>query len=286
LRQAEVSPDGTHLVFQSKASITGFENEGAVEVFVYSAAEGKVVCASCDAAGTPPPEGEEAGSGKLTVSAESLTYLHRWMSGDGDRVFFNTSQSLVPGDVNGVEDVYEWEREGTGSCPVQVPVSVVGGCQFLISGGQSEGASLFVDADESGDNAFFVHTGVLGDTAASAEQMELYDARVGGGFSSSSTGCSGASCSATPAAAGTGAAFGAPASATFSGPANFAPEPASIPSTPPITPKKTVKKSQTRAQQLARALKACSKDHGKHARTICERAARRRYGAVKKGSRQ
>jgi hypothetical protein len=236
LRQAEVSPDGTHLVFQSKASVTGFENEGAVEVFVYSAAEGKVVCASCDAAGTPPPGGNEAHSGKLTVSTESLTYLHRWMSGDGDRVFFNTSQSLVPGDVNGVEDVYEWEREGTGSCPVQVPVSVVGGCQYLLSGGESENASFFVDADESGDNAFFVHRGVLGHVVAPFDSLELYDARVNGGFSQVGQACTGTGCQGVPPAPPS---FATPATVTFAGAGNFPAPAAPVLSSPPA--KKTVK---------------------------------------------
>jgi hypothetical protein len=31
-------------------------------------------------------------------------------------VFFNSSDALVPQGMNGTEDVYEWEREGIGSC--------------------------------------------------------------------------------------------------------------------------------------------------------------------------
>jgi hypothetical protein len=267
LRAAGVSPDGSHLVFQSRGSLTGFESAGAVEVYVYSAGEGKVVCVSCDAAGVSPPEGEEAHSGKLTVSAENHTYEHRWMSGDGDRVFFDTSQPLVSGDVNGVEDVYEWEREGSGSCPVRVPASVIGGCQFLISGGQSEGASLFVDADESGNNVFFVHAGVLGSTGVSAEQMELYDARVGGGFSTSTVGCSGASCSdGSPGSVGSGF---VPGTSEYTGNENY----------PSVKPPPSV---LTRHQRLVKALAVCKRERvGKRKRAACERLARKRYGPLK-----
>jgi hypothetical protein len=232
-RQAEVSPDGTHLVFESTTEPTGFPNEEATEVYVYSAAEGKLVCASCDAAGISPG-GHEGRSGKLSVSAESYTYVHRWMSADGDRVFFDTSQSLVSGDVNGVEDVYEWEREGTGSCPVRVPASSVGGCQFLLSGGESEAASFFVDADESGDNVFFVHLGPLGHLVAPFDHIELYDARVNGGFPSPSQACTGTGCQGVPPAPPS---FATPATVTFAG--NFPAPAAPAVSPPPV--KKTVK---------------------------------------------
>jgi hypothetical protein len=40
-------------------------------------------------------------------------YQSRRLS-DGGRVFFNSDDGLVPQDVNGMEDVYEWEREGVG----------------------------------------------------------------------------------------------------------------------------------------------------------------------------
>jgi hypothetical protein len=225
-----------HLVFQTRSAPTGFPTEEAVEVYVYSAAEGKLVCVSCDAAGTPPPDGEEGRSGKLTVSAESNTYVHRWMSASGDRVFFDTSQGLVSGDVNGVMDVYEWEREGTGSCPVRVPASMVGGCQFLLSGGQSEAASFFVDADETGDNVFFVHQGPLGHLVAPFDHIELYDARVNGGFPQPSLACTGTGCQGVPPAPPS---FATPATVTFAGAGNFPAPAAPAVSPPPV--KKTVK---------------------------------------------
>ena len=41
------------------------------------------------------------------------TYMPRMISDDGSRVFFNSFDALVPQDTNGVQDVYEWEAQGT-----------------------------------------------------------------------------------------------------------------------------------------------------------------------------
>jgi hypothetical protein len=192
------------------------------------------------------------------------------MSANGNRVFFTTSQGLVPQDVNGVEDVYEWEREGEGSCPVKSPASPVGGCQYLLSGGASPYASYFVDADEAGDNAFFVHVGALGDVQVPAGHLELYDARIGGGFPAvcGGDGCASGEVSAAPSVPGS---VSGPPSAGFAGTGNF----------PPVSPAKP--RVLTRAQLLAKALAVCRREHRRgHARTACERSAQSRYGPVKK----
>jgi hypothetical protein len=41
-------------------------------------------------------------------------------------------------------------------------------------------------------------------------------------------------------------------------------------------------KAKTRAQLLAAALKACSQKHNMARRAACQRAARRKYGPIKK----
>jgi hypothetical protein len=51
-------------------------------------------------------------SGAAGIPLNSFDAL---VSEDGGRVFFNSDDGLVPKDVNGQEDVYEWEREGIGS---------------------------------------------------------------------------------------------------------------------------------------------------------------------------
>ena len=42
-------------------------------------------------------------------------YQSRYLS-DSGRLFFDSSDALVPQDANGTEDVYEYEPAGVGSC--------------------------------------------------------------------------------------------------------------------------------------------------------------------------
>ena len=79
-----------------------------------------------------------------------------------------------------------------------------------------------------------------------------------------------ASCKASPAVQPE--IFGAPATATFSGPGN--------PEVPP--PAAVVVKPLTRAQKLTKALQACHRDKKRAKRVVCEKGARSKYGPAKK----
>jgi hypothetical protein len=270
-RTTELTPDGRQLLFQSVRSLTGYNNAvpgGSVaEVFIYSADDAGLVCASCDPNGAPPVLAQErAGTTpaetRLPVSHQSYTYMRRWMSEDGNRVFFDSEQPLVAQDKNGVQDVYEWEREGDGTCASEVPARASHGCVFLLSGGNSRGFSFLVDADSAGNNVFIEHEGPLGQAQAPADRTELYDVRVDGGFPEAVLSCLGASCQTGPAAPPS---FSTPASVTSSGGGNFSPQPRVNPA--PLT----------RAQRLAKALEAC-RSKPKRNRARCEREARRRFG--------
>jgi hypothetical protein len=228
-RTAEVTPDGHRLVFESTHPLTGYDNvngngEHVVEVYVYNADTGRIACASCDPSGKPPVTvvSEEWRSTLLPVSHLSETYMHRWISDDGHRVFFDSPQQLVGADVNQAYDVYEWEQEGTAGCPVATGVN--GGCVFLLSGGESNDYSFLVDADAGGDNVFFTHRGALGQTEPANGRTELYDARVNGGFPQTALACTGTGCQGVPSAPPS---FAVPPSVTFSGTGNY-PSPAPV----------------------------------------------------------
>jgi hypothetical protein len=275
-RTAEVTPDGHHLVFESMNPLTGYDNQSptrtAMEVFTYTAANGALICASCNPEGRAPTAPERGNETRLPASATSDTYMRRWISDDGMRVFFDSAQPLVSRDTNEVQDVYEWEREGTSGCPSAT--SRFGGCIFLLSAANSRGYSFLIDADRTGSNVFFEHQGPLGQIEAPVDYNELYDARVGGGFTSSVDPCAATGC---PGAAPEPPSFPSPASATSSGIGNFTPQSLSRPRA----------KTPTRAQLLAKALKACHAKKSKQLRVTCERQARKRYGpsrvAAKKG---
>ncbi len=270
---SRVSPDGTHLVFESIRSLTGYDNNRVIpgscgndlngdplpracdEVFLYSAVPGQLVCVSCNQTGArptgpstlPPIEREEG----------AHTYLPRSLSADGSRVFFESSDALVPGDVNGARNVYEYEN----------------GRQYLISDGGVEGDSSFVDASPSGDDVFFeTHEGLTGqDTGGKAD---IYDARIDGGFPSevSPVPCAGETCRA-PSPLGSGVM--APASVGLAGAGNLAPPPAAA---------IVGARSLTRAQRLTQALRACRR-LPKRKRTACVTRARRLYGPISQARR-
>jgi hypothetical protein len=302
---ARVSPDGRWLEFMSQRSLTGYDNRDAVsgkpdeEVYLYDASTGRVVCASCDPTGARPVgveseklretlvgwSGDWKGEQWIAANVPGwVAYMQgqalhqpRYLS-DSGRLFFNSSDVLVPQDVNGTQDVYQYEPPGTGDCTTSsVTFSVrSGGCVGLISAGTSSEESAFMDASESGGDVFFLTAAKLVaqdyDTA-----LDVYDAHECAGGSpcfpvpaAVPPPCNtGDSCKAAPSPQPP--IFGSPSSATFSGAGNVT----------PLAPARSVaQKALSRVQKLARALRAC---HGKkgRARVVCERSARARYAARK-----
>ncbi len=144
----------------------------------------------------------------------------RNLSSSGNQVFFESVDPLVGQDTNGVQDVYEWEADGAGSCQT---AAQNGGCIYLISSGKSPDPSFFADASSDGDDVFFFTTQPL--VGQDRDQLvDIYDARVDGGLASqdpTTTGppCAGDECrseSATPPEIGT------PTSAASNGEGNLA----------------------------------------------------------------
>jgi hypothetical protein len=181
-RPVRVSPDGQTLLFHSTASLTGYRNQGLSQVFIYEAeandGEGILSCVSCRPNGTPA-HGDSAVP--MTFQGGVGNDLSRALSDDGRRVFFNSADALLPQDVNGEHDVYEWEA----------------GRLRLLSSGTSAAPSDFVGASESGDDVFFAtRDRLVGQDRDGL--MDVYDARVGGGFASQSPveqpGCVGEAC--------------------------------------------------------------------------------------------
>jgi hypothetical protein len=95
------------------------------------------------------------------------------ISADGSRVFFNSGQPLLPSDTNGWLDVYEWERDGAGSC------HQAQGCLYLLSDGTDPESSYLIGASASGNDVFILTRGRLV-TQDLNGNMDVYDARVNG----------------------------------------------------------------------------------------------------------
>jgi DNA-binding beta-propeller fold protein YncE len=206
------SPEGAWFAFSTVKSLTGYDNTppkaGPVaEIFLYSTSSGQLVCASCNPSGEPPIPG--AGASLSPSSPAGPRYLT-----EGGRVFFETSEPLVPSDTNGQADVYEYEE----------------GHQRLISTGTSPTESIFIGTDESGDNAFFDTDQQLVPQDTQEAMQAVYDARVDGGIAPPPVPppCTTADACRAPASVQPSI-FGAPASATFSGPGDLAPAPTVAP---------------------------------------------------------
>jgi DNA-binding beta-propeller fold protein YncE len=208
----QTSPDGEWLAFESKKSLTGYDDSALgseySELYLYSAATGQFTCASCD------PTGEPAGAqGGVAQRGEALGEIYglfpnRHVLTDAGQVFFETTEALVPSDTNGQRDVYEYE--GTGA--------------HLISSGTSSFETALEDVSESGNDVFFRSNQQLVPQDNLEGQLVTYDARVAGGFPAavSPPPCTTADACRTPAPSQPSI-YGAPASQTFSGLGNLAP---------------------------------------------------------------
>jgi hypothetical protein len=332
---ARVSPNGEWLAFVSQRQLTGYNNRDArsgqrdVEVYLYNGRTSQLDCASCDPSGARPIGVEYAANSSGTVlkiplagdnglfksrtwiaanvpgwtpySLGQALHQSRYLSNSG-RLFFDSIDALAPGDVNGEEDVYEYEPEGVGpqgarcdpsadsGSEVFKPVHTAevegrvveegAGCVGLISSGSGGGESAFLDASESGGDVFFLTVAKLVPQDVDGE-LDVYDAHECTpeapcpSTAETPPPCITAeSCRAAPIPQP--AIFGAPSSSTFSGFGNVAAE----------SPAPSVKpKSSSRAQKLASALRRCRRARAKRKRVVCEASAHRKYGVVQKASR-
>jgi hypothetical protein len=266
---AEATPDGHSLVFMSSANLTGYGTYGdsftgkMAQVYLYEAGRGALRCLSCNRSGEPPTPGAqegnpEAGSsvrdttgGFIHIEEGEINYRPRTITEDGSRVFFASGQPLVPQDSAGYLNVFEWERDGAGSC------HEAQGCTFLLSNGAELDNSYLMGASANGDDVFYVTS----EPGVGAEQV--YDVRVDGRQPPTPPQCSGTGCQGVP---GPPPIFATPASVTFNGVGNFAPP---APARKAITPKtkkcakgsvkehgKCVKKKQTKQKRRQKAKKA------------------------------
>ncbi len=304
---ARVTNDGEWLAFMSQRSLTGYDNRDAAniavrdeEVYLYHAppagaagaessqAAGGLTCVSCNPTGERPHGVEYAKLNQGRAAGAAVWPNKVWLAGSipawtpvelgeseqqpryldaNGRIFFDSSDSLLPRDTNGTEDVYEYEPVGVGSCQAgggesgqegsggsggengggegsggegsggsEGYVPAEKGCLGLVSSGESGEESGFLDASENGNDVFFLTKSQLSkhDTDTS---YDIYDARVGGieQQESKPVECQGDACQSpvTPPESLT------PSSFTFSGAGNQLTPPAPG-STPAV--KKVVKK--------------------------------------------
>jgi hypothetical protein len=197
---SRVTAEGQHAVFATRAQVTDYDNrdlntgEPSFEVYVYDAAAGggagKLSCVSCNPSGQRPNATQlllkreltsEYAAGLIPPFQTSFQGA-RVITDDGNRVFFEAFEALVPQDTNGRADVYQWTKEGAAGCSTQNPAFSLsnGGCLNLISSGEGAADSRLVDATANGSDVFFATSQSL--SPQDPGLIDIYDARINGGF--------------------------------------------------------------------------------------------------------
>ncbi|HXB66191.1 MAG TPA: hypothetical protein VNV42_15075 [Solirubrobacteraceae bacterium] len=252
-RTARVTGDGGYLAFVSQTPLTGYDNtdlntgEADAEVFLYDAGADELRCASCN------PSGEQPIGPASVPTARDTGRLPRYLSEDGQRLFFDSKDALLPAASNGKQNVYEYEN----------------GAIHLISSGTSDEDSTLADASANGDDVFFTTRSPLVPEDQD-EHSDMYDARVDGGFpaANSPAECSGEGCrgpvSAPPAPATIATEEAQSAEALPAPPADPAPAGGQKAKKPKNPKKSTHKRSAHKrsARHSARKAKSSRGSHG------------------------
>ncbi len=183
---SRVTPDGRHLLFEAsdgsglrpryqhgtcvQGSIPG--DSRCAEVYVYSAETSTplnpdVVCASCDLSQPGAPYDTLVNVQAGVGGSGTTWHVNTPITDDGQRVFFSTPAPLVPEDVNGKSDAYEYDTSTHQA--------------HLLSTGTDAFDSYFMDATANGNDAFILTRQQLlrWDTD---QAYDLYDTRINGGF--------------------------------------------------------------------------------------------------------
>jgi hypothetical protein len=207
-REMRVIANGAELLFISRARLTGYDNAGHSEVYLYDPVSNELTCASCRPDGAPATGDaylSSSGGNTGSEAAGGLPLSPANADGDGNRIFFSSFDAIVPGDSNGRRDVYVY--------------SVATAAPALISSGTSERNATYLGNGLDGRDVFFLTTDKLTPEDRNGSVFKLYDARSGGGFPTPSTQprCQGEECQGRAAPPPTSS---EPGSGTFRGSGN------------------------------------------------------------------
>jgi hypothetical protein len=295
-RPVQATPDGHSLVFTSYGELTADDTSTARQVFQYDAQTGVLARVSIGQSDFNNDGNTGVGNASShtsdTANASIVTpsynqsesgwtrggAIARTMSDDGSYVFFQSPVGLTPqalddvaidGEGDLAQNVYEYHDGTVSLISDGKDTSAI----YRVSGNRQVSSVVLAGTDASGADVFFTTADPLVPQDTDTE-LDIYDARVDGGLPApaATPECQGDICQGVQ---GAPPLFGAPSSATFAGPGNAVPPPASKPVPKPKTA------TQIRAKKLAEALRSCRKDKSKKKRHACESQARKSFGAVK-----
>ena len=206
---SRTTPSGTVFVFQAH-EVAGFPyaSDGHSEIYRYDAEAKGLSCVSCSPTEAPAEsEAELQEINRLNAPTTPFSRVYN-VTDNGNEVFFTTGDGLVPDDINGVTDVYEWKN----------------GFISLISTGRDRSPSYLFSMTPEGSDVLFRTSQSLLPADRDGGSASIYDARVGGGFAESGAApaaCTDEACQGVPSLPPV-----LPAAATSAnhGPGNLAPQ--------------------------------------------------------------
>lgn len=244
--EAQTTPDGQLLVFTSESQLTPDATGTHPAVYRYDTETGGLVRVSLGENGHDNNGNDNAYGASIAApiipSAEDRSLVTwrlgtRALSDDGSTIVFSTAAPLSPRASNGNVNVYVWHEGRVG----------------MISTGLSKTSDELPVVSQSGRDIFFLTSqNIL--PQDSDGLLDVYDARIGGGFPEPNVAagdCSGDTCQGPPSVPSL---LGAPASATFSGLGN--PAPAVTPKVKPKRCKKGYVKKKGKCVKRHKARKA------------------------------
>jgi hypothetical protein len=253
---AQTTPDGRFLVFQSAADLTPDEGEQAeaAQVFEYDATTAQLTRVSRGESGYNNDGNSNAYAATIPrqqfPTSDPIAKLNGVaVSDDGASVFFTTADALTPQTQDGTMNVYEY-REGH--------VALISDGHDRVEVDEGPAVNL-LGTDGSGEDVFFETADPLV-PQDSDTQLDIYDARIAGGFpapapspSCSSDSCQGALSgglqpSAPPTSSSGGESLAATSAVPNTGKAGAKPKPRKAKK----KPKKRGKRSLRKAKKAAR----------------------------------
>jgi hypothetical protein len=164
LKSANMSGDGGVLVFDTASQLLPSDTDESVDVYRYDVTSDTLTQVSLGSGGT--------GNGAFEATTSNIagggfpSQVPRTVSADGSRAFFDTREALLPEDHNDQQDVYEWHDGTLG----------------LVSPATAGNASTFQGISSDGRDAFFMTDSTLTPNDQDNGDIDVYDARIGGGF--------------------------------------------------------------------------------------------------------
>jgi NHL repeat-containing protein len=221
-----VTPDGRQLLIYTALRLTAADGDEDADAYVWDEEDGWR-CVSCQAPGVPSGGDVDMHVartfvGYIPIGPELQSSEIKYMMDDAGNVFFVTPDALVPQDVNGesscpkepfivglyyCDDLYEWHD----------------GAVRLVSSGTGAEPVRLIGTTPSGRDVFFYSSQRLVGWDLDTN-VDIYDARVGGGFPEpppAPPSCEGESCRGAGTSPSSSAGAG---TAVFAGPGNPTPK--------------------------------------------------------------